>query len=308
MGTEKYSNDETQQSESAINKVSPVKKVGSRKILITTLLVLLVIGVVGGVGYYFLRKKGPQVVEPTIEKAKENNTPSIPAKKEAPKKEVFFVENNKLWGVDAEGKKTEIDSGVTSAGGSVLSGSDFPLTSADLTKAAYIKNGTVWVYESDGEKKQKIDQPTVTKFNDKYSFQTIAWSTNGENLLFSLNFECGMMCEDNEVEDASITGTYWYSLKNNKSKKLSIKGEEISMWFPNKEEFVYIKDNKLFSYDVNSDSSEVITVTPFKTNTLQLSFSDDGSTINYAEAFDSQSRIVIANPDNTGQQVLKTGG
>ncbi|MEK7621130.1 MAG: hypothetical protein AAB395_02130 [Patescibacteria group bacterium] len=284
--------------------IAPIPKKSkwkSKKLWIIIILILLAGSSVSA--YYILKQKAaPSVTSSNVQKVKKTSTTQI--------KNIYFADSEKLYSVNPDTKKLNIvDSNVSSGSGSIGLGTTSPLNSPNLYRVAYTKKEDIYLKE-DGKKIKKIDQPT-TEENAGYYKYISAWSSDSENLTYSISFDCGMNPDcDYKDEDKNLTGIYWYSLNTGESTKLPIKTSE--MWVPNTTKVAYFsgEDNVILrTYDVVSKEDKQLTSIDWSNPGPQLTFSDDGNKIIYADiATDSnKSQIIIANQDNTGKKNQKSG-
>lgn len=235
---------------------------------------------------------------------------------------IYYTSDKNLYSinpVNTGGDPVLVDSGITSSGGGVGTGSNVPLMSFDQLKAVYIKDGAVWL-KQDGQASEKLYQSTSNDtacYNGLYS---IGWSSDSKNLIYNVALSEGGMggptCTQSE-HDTNSAGFYWYSLESKKSTKLPITRSD--MWVPSSNKIAYFEAEdknaknytyQLKTYDVITKEINTLSKTGWLGYSPQLDFSDDGSKIIYVAGetnANNYSKIVIANADNSNQQELKRG-
>lgn len=313
--------------ENATERCQPTMtpKRSRKKITVLLILTIIVIVCVAGTIYYFNQKSnGSYSSKETPTSSNRQPEPENDANdtkatineqaKVAQTPKIYYTKDGNLYSIDTQSKQvTEIDTAINYGSSASGLGSSEPLNSFDLLKVIYSKDNDIWLKEN-GHDPRKIDRVIPDQTKCPFRIYFTAWSSNSKNLVYKVSFDEGMGglgCEPTD-EDNNTVGFYWYSLDSAKSTKLPISQAE--MWVPQSNKIAFFErtgdENQLKTYDVVTKTTETLSKSGWIGYTPQLAFSDDGTKIIYSHghtAAISSSKIIIANRDNTAQEIKYEG-
>lgn len=234
---------------------------------------------------------------------------------EHPPTKIFFKHGNELWSVNPDSSDPlRLASEVLTEywGSSVGSGTKF-WHSRHGDKVAFIgTDGNLWIIDSRGENLKRYSEEALPEDETYYgtSVRISGWSPDGTRIIYSVESAIGML--DREQERPEV-GHYLVELSTGKRTRIPNLPNFVA-WTNDPEKVIFEKrhngDSSIdwYTLDLSTGATAKLTVLPFQCFSVHASVLFDANRLLYScGILQGGSEIIIANIDNTDQQVLIKG-